>query len=109
MNPRSVDEDLPQTAVETPAAPPWQRSGRALGWADVAGALGDLKTRPTVEALYGEARFTPDDFPRRPGARAALAEALTRTEDELERNHPQRTREREALRALRRRVEDGVG
>lgn len=76
-----------------------------IGWSKVARALADLETRPTVEARYRAAGFTPDQLERLPSARDALARALTATEDELELAHPQRTRERFALRDLRRQVE----
>jgi hypothetical protein len=101
----STDHDT--TSKQAPAEAP-SAVGGAFGWPLVVRALSDFPSRPSVERRYRTAGFKPDHLATKKTARIALADALTATEDEVEAQHPGRTRERAALRDLRRRVEEGV-
>lgn len=57
-----------------------------LGWPDVLRAVQSSKARERALVRYRAAGFTPDDFAAKRAAREAMAESLTRTEDELELN-----------------------
>ncbi|MFZ5891280.1 MAG: hypothetical protein ACOY0T_09540 [Myxococcota bacterium] len=61
------------------------------------------RVRDEVVARYRASGRTPDDFGKR-AAREAMADALTRAEDQLELEHP-RWPERDELREVRRRLE----
>lgn len=74
-------------------------------WPDIVRAVERETTRETLMARYRAAGFTPDDFAGRRGAREAMADALTRTEDALEDRSSVGSRERAALCDVRRRLE----
>jgi hypothetical protein len=101
----SNDHDT--TSKQAPAGPS-SPVGGAFGWPLVVRGLGCLPSRPSVERRYRTAGFKPDHLATKKAARIALANALTATEDQLETEHPLRTRERTALRDLRRQVERGT-
>jgi hypothetical protein len=63
------------------------------------------EARSVALAHYRAVGFTPDDIARSRAAREAAVEALIRVEDWLEVEHPGRRRERDELRAARRRIE----
>jgi hypothetical protein len=76
-----------------------------LEWRAVSRRLSGTKARGDVLREYRAAGFGPDDFHLRQ-ARIALADALTRAEDQLELESAGRqTRERTQLKALRRELE----
>jgi hypothetical protein len=79
--------------------------GRALGWREVLRALPADDARSVALGWYRSAGYTADDFAGSRGARLTLCDALTKTEDWLENEHPGRMGERRALRAVRRRLE----
>lgn len=77
-----------------------------LAWPDVVRVLQRDATREAVLGRYKSAGFTPDDFGRKRPAREAMAGVLTCAEDHLELQAAGRpTRERDALRDVRRRLE----
>jgi hypothetical protein len=78
---------------------------RVVTWPDVVGALARESTRGLVLAQYKASGFTPDDFAHKRPAREELADALTRAEDRIETSSSSASREREALRDVRRRLE----
>jgi hypothetical protein len=83
-----------------------QRTARPIAWRDVLRGLQDDATRSYALDRFRTAGFTADHFESGKRApRQALAHALARTEDWLEIEHPRRDRERTAVRALRRRLE----
>ncbi len=82
--------------------------GRPVTYPDVLRVLPDDETRSCALSRFREAGFSADSFGHRRGARVAMAEALTSTEDWLEVEHPRRTRERDAIRAVRRRLEQEI-
>jgi hypothetical protein len=77
-----------------------------VAWPDVLRAVQSAKARERALVRYRTAGFTPDDFAAKRAAREAMADALTRTEDDLELN-PGRDAQatRAAIRAVRRRLE----
>lgn len=79
--------------------------GGAATYRNVLAALPDDATRLETLRRYRAAGFTADDFATSRKARRAMAEALTRTEDRLEIEHPRRIAERDAIKAVRRRLE----
>lgn len=77
-----------------------------LVWPDVLRAVQGDETRPALLGRYRAAGYGPDDFGRLRGAREAMADALTRTEDSLEGRHGRNVEtERDRIRAVRRRLE----
>lgn len=78
--------------------------GTPIGWPDVLRAIQSDGARQHALALYRAAGFGPDDFARGRGARSAMTDALTRTEDYLEQRNAHA--ERAAIRAVRRRLEE---
>lgn len=76
-----------------------------VSWPRILSALGREQVRSIAVFGYRITGFSPDDFTS--GIRAAresMADALTRTEDWLEINHPV-WRERESIRGVRRELE----
>ena len=80
--------------------------GRPIAWREVLGALPGDDTRTAALARYRAAGYTADGFATRRQARLAMVEALVATEDALE--PTRRQMERDALRAVRRRLESEV-
>jgi hypothetical protein len=78
---------------------------KALSWPEVLRVLSGSETRETALRVYKTAGFTPDCFGRIRAAREAMADALTRAEDQLELAPPRHRGEREAIRAVRRQLE----
>lgn len=70
-------------------------------WPDVARVLHRESTRDAALGRYRAAGWTPDDFASKRKAREAMANALTRVEDQLELS----TASRDAVRDVRRRLE----
>ncbi len=92
-----------KTAVRGAASP----RGSAFGWPEVLRGLQDDDARSVALSLYRSRGFTPDDFAHRREARAAMADALSRAEDQIElrRQSPARDQARALVRAARRRLE----
>lgn len=90
--------DLGKTAAEKRTTSP----GPRFEWSGVLRALRGEEARSSATGLYRAAGFKPHDF-ERPAARRAMADALSRTEDFLEMRRA--TREREAIRDVRRALE----
>ncbi len=88
-----------KTGVSVATASP----GSTISYPDVLRALSSDETRSAALTAYRTAGFSPDDFAHRLAARAAMAEALTAVEDGCELRGSRR--EREAVRAVRRRLE----
>lgn len=101
---RAASRDSIKTAVGKEARP----RGSVFGWSDVLRAMPRENVRQRVLESYRAQGFTPDDFARRTGARAAMADALTRAEDWLELDHPRLAAERAALAAVRRPLEEAI-
>jgi hypothetical protein len=81
---------------------------KPVTWRDVLRCLPDDQTRSYALSRFRESRFDADSFATRIAARAALADALTATEDFLEVEHPRREGDRLAIRDVRRRLETEV-
>jgi hypothetical protein len=77
--------------------------GRVFGWPDVVQALQHTEARSVALTRYRSAGWSPDDFGRRPGARQAMAVALSYAEDLLELRGARA--ERAAVRRVRRAIE----
>ncbi len=92
-----------KTAVRGAASP----RGGVLTWPQVLAALQDDNARSEALSLYRARGFTPDDFGRLREARAAMADALSRAEDQIElrRQSPARDQARALVRSARRRLE----
>jgi hypothetical protein len=80
------------------------QAGGPVRWPDVMRALYSDETRAKALDRYRSDGHTPDDFARSRAAREAMADALTRTEDWLEDEHP-RWPDRASIKAVRRRLE----
>ncbi len=93
-----------RTAANLGAHKTPRRLGPPLAWREVLGALQQDETRQAVVALYRQSGFQADDFGGRK-ARVAMVEILVSTEDALELEHPGRRVERDAIKAVRRRLE----
>lgn len=83
-------------------------SGTPVTYRGVLAALQGDDARSMALGLFRGAGCTADDFGHRTAARWAMAEALTRTEDSLETRGPGTRRERDVIRAIRRRLEAEV-
>ena len=97
-----------RTRIKTAVADRRVRPESIIGWVDVLRAVQTDEARRLAMAHYRARGFEPDDFEHRRQARAAMADALTRTEDWLElagRDIESRRRERAAIRNVRRRLE----
>lgn len=103
---RRIGNSRPQK----PSAPP----GTPIRWQDVLRCLPDDETRSHALDRFRSAGFSADEFGmpaigrgagRRRQAREAAADALARTEDWLESEHSRRTRDRDVIRTVRRRLE----
>lgn len=79
-------------------------SARRVEWPDVIRALENDETRSVVLNRFRSRGFNAESFRLR-SAKEALADALSHGEDWLEMNHGRRLDEREALKAVRRRLE----
>jgi hypothetical protein len=97
------DGFTPATGLFSAVVHRCQPVGTLLRWPDVLSVLATDGARERALRLYREAGFSPNDFERL-RARAAMANALSRTEDwlELEGGH---RRERAVIRDVRRRLE----
>lgn len=104
-----MQSDLTPAQTSIKKAPRSAASPRrsVLGWPEVLRALQDDEARSVALSLYRSRGFTPDDFGHRREARAALADALSRAEDQIElrRQSPARDHARTLVRAARRRLE----
>jgi hypothetical protein len=107
-----ASRDIGKAAARTRIA----SSETPIRWPEVLGCLAEDETRSYALSRVRDAGFTADEFSsgdasrgaaraRWRGAREAMADALTRTEDWLEMEHPRRERERHAIREVRRRLE----
>lgn len=79
--------------------------GTPIAWVDVLRCLQSDRARSGATIAYRAAGFSADDFANVRKAREAMADALTRTEDDLEMAGPRAQAERAAIRAVRRRLE----
>ena len=83
-------------------------AGPRVTYPEVLRVLPDDETRSYALSRFREAGFSADSFAHRPRARRAMVEALTSAEDWLEVEHPRRVRDRDAVRAVRRCLEQEV-
>lgn len=101
----ALHSTAPRTRIKkAPAETPRARRS-VLGWGDVLRPLQRDEARSVALSLYRARGYSPDDFGRVRAARGAMADALSRTEDWLEIEHPRCETERAAVRRVRRALE----
>lgn len=100
-----LERQTSRTSIKTAAGKPAGAGKRAIGWSDVLRGLERDAARAYALERYRASGHSPDDFGRLAAARAAMADALTRTEDWLELEHPRWAADRQAIAAVRRPLE----
>jgi hypothetical protein len=100
-----LDREPSRISIKTAAGKRAGARKRAIGWSDVLRGLERDAVRSQALERYRAEGHSPDDFGRLLAARAAMADALTRTEDWLELQHPRWLDDRAAVAAVRRPLE----
>lgn len=100
-----LDREASRSSIKTAVGNHAKPGKPAIRWPDVLRSLERDAVRCQALERYRAGGYTPDDFGRLAAARAAMADALARTEDWLELEHPRRLPERAAIAAVRRLLE----